>query len=177
MRDLDKRDYTVMASALILVGVVSAGIIQDNSVQNPQTTDNWRSIELEDVNTEQTFTVSALEKPVIIETFAVWCPTCTRQQQEMKKLHNNSNITSVSLNVDPNEDKQQIVRHTEENGFKWRYAVSPPGLTKSLVDEYGTSIANPPSAPVVVVCENTSERLQNGVKPASKIQSEVERIC
>ena len=74
MRDLDKRDYTVIASALILLGVVSAGIIQDNSVQNPQTTDNWRSIELEDVNTEQTFTISGLEKPVVIETFAVWCP-------------------------------------------------------------------------------------------------------
>jgi|GEM_PF-5570575 hypothetical protein len=52
-----------------------------------------------------------------------------------------------------------------------------PSLTKSLVDEYGASIANPPSAPVVVVCENTSERLQNGVKPASKIKSEVERMC
>ncbi|EGQ43007.1 MAG: hypothetical protein J07AB43_09960 [Candidatus Nanosalina sp. J07AB43] len=95
----------------------------------------------------------------------------------MKKLHETSNITSVSLNVDPNEDQQQIVQHTEENGFNWRYAVSGSSLTKSLVDEYGASIANPPSAPVVVVCENTSERLQNGVKPASKIKNEVERIC
>jgi|APHM01.1.fsa_nt_gi Redoxin. len=124
MRDLDKRDYTIIASILVLAGAISAGTMQSNNVQSPQTAENWKEIELENVNTGQTFTVSSLDKPVVIETFAVWCPTCTRQQQEMKKLHETSNITSVSLNVDPNEDQQQIVQHTEENSFNWRYAIS-----------------------------------------------------
>jgi peroxiredoxin len=132
---------------------------------------------LEDVNSGETFTVAELEKPVLVETFAVWCPTCTNQQREIREFHEQSNTTSVSLNVDSNEDEEQITRHTEENGFDWRYAVSPPELTRILVNEYGTTIANPPSAPAILVCENGTRRLPNGVKPVSKLQEEVEKGC
>jgi hypothetical protein len=86
-------------------------------------------------------------------------------------------VTSVSLNVDPNEDEQQIKEHTQENGFDWRYAVSPTELTRALVQEYGPSMANPPSAPAVLVCENSTRKLQNGVKPVSKLREEIEEGC
>ena len=172
----DKKDYTIIASILLLATVTAVSLSQENNQNNPAV-ENWENIQLEDINSENTFTISKLQKPVVLETFAVWCPTCTRQQQEMRKLHKKTNITSVSLNVDPNEDRQQVIKHIEENKFNWKYTISPPQLTRSLVEEYGASIANPPSAPMVLVCENTSKKLQNGVKPASKIRNDVNRIC
>lgn len=176
MIGLDRRDYILISSAAVLVLVVGFGALQDTS-DNSRSITEWQEVELEDVSSDETFTISELEKPVLVETFAVWCPTCTRQQQEIKKLHRDSDVDSVSLNVDSNEDEEQIRRHKQENGFTWRYAVSPTGLTRALVQEYGASIANPPSAPAVLVCKNGTRKLQNGVKPVSKLKEEVETGC
>ena len=178
MKSLDKREKILAGSTAILLALIVFGATQ-NTGQGNNTAPNsdWQEVELNDVNSGEAFTVAELEKPVLVETFAVWCPTCTNQQTEIKEFHEQSNVTSVSLNVDSNEDAQQIKRHTEENGFDWRYAISPPELTRMLVNEYGTTIANPPSAPAILVCENGSRRLPNGVKPVSKLQEEVAKGC
>lgn len=176
--NLDKRGAILAASALFVVALIASGVNQGSSGEAVQTANStWQQVELEDVNSGQSFTVAELDKPVLIETFAVWCTTCTRQQQEIKKLHEQSGVTSVSLNVDVNEDGEKIRQHTQRQGFDWRYAVSPPELTRSLVEQYGNSIRHPPSAPVVLVCENSTRRLPNGVKPVSKLQEEIERGC
>ena len=177
MRGLDSRDYILLGSTTVLVLLVVFGMSQEIRSGNSSGVTDWQDIELEDVNSGEIFTVSELEKPMLVESFAVWCPTCTRQQQEIKKLHENSNVTSVSLNVDSNEDEDQVRKHIEENGFDWRYAVSPTELTRALVLEYGPSMANPPSAPAVLVCENSTRKLSNGVKPVSKLKDEVEKGC
>lgn len=176
--NLDKRGAILATSALFVVALIASGVNQGSSGEAVQTANStWQQVELEDVNSGQSFTVAELDKPVLIETFAVWCTTCTRQQQEIKKLHEQSGVTSVSLNVDVNEDGEKIRQHTQRQGFDWRYAVSPPELTRSLVEQYGNSIRHPPSAPVVLVCENSTRRLPNGVKPVSKLQEEIERGC
>lgn len=138
---------------------------------------SWQEVNLTDVRNGEQFTVAELDKPVLIETFAVWCTTCTRQQQEIKKLHGEVNFTSVSLNVDPNEGESKIRNHIQREGFDWRYAISPIQMTNTLREEYDNTIANPPSAPVILVCENETRRLQNGVKPASKLEEEIRRGC
>ena len=175
--DMDRRTYILIGSALALAIFVAFGATSNPGNTGTVNSSEWQEVELEDVNSGETFTVAELEKPLLVETFAVWCPTCTNQQNEIKKLKETSNVTSVSLDVDSNEDEQQISRHTEENGFEWRYAISPPELTRMLIQEYGNSIANPPSAPVVLVCENGSRRLSNGVKTASTLQNEIEEGC
>lgn len=175
IRNPDRKETIVAISFLVLVLLVSIGIALEDSGKTE--TSDWKEIKLEDVNSGDKFKISELDKPVLVETFAVWCPTCTRQQQEIKKLHERSNVTSVSLDVDPNEDQNQIRRHTEQNGFNWRYAISPPEMTRALINEYGNSLANPPSAPAVLVCENSTRKLQNGVKPVSKLEQEVQEGC
>lgn len=175
--DFDRKTYILAGSALALTIFVAFGATQNRGATGTVNSSAWQEVELQNVNSGESFTVVELEKPLLVETFAVWCPTCTNQQNEIKKLKKESNITSVSLDVDSNEDKQQIKRHTEENGFDWRYAISPPELTRMLIQEYGNSIANPPSAPVVLVCENESRRLSNGVKAASKLQQEIDEGC
>ena len=175
MRSLDRREKILTGSTAVLLALIVLGVTQETG--QPVSQGQWQEIELKDVNSGERFKVAQLEKPVLIETFAVWCPTCTKQQTEIKELKENSDVTSVSLDVDPNEDEKQIKRHTRENGFKWRYAVSPTELTQMLVNRYGTTVTNPPSAPVILVCENGSRKLSDGVKSASKLQTEVEKGC
>lgn len=179
LENLNGRKYVLGGSALALILALSIGLAVESSSENRSTTDStdWQEIELEDVNSGETFTVSGLEKPVLVETFAVWCSTCTLQQQEVKKFHDEADVHSVSLNVDQEEDEEKVRQHTSRYGFDWRYAISPSSLTRQLINQYGPSIAHPPSAPMILVCEDGARKLPNGVKPVSKLQEEVEKGC
>lgn len=163
------------AAGVLLIGIAIFALTGGNTMEGNVT--DWKNMELNDVRTGESFTISELEKPVLVETFAVWCPTCTRQQQEIKKLHQETGISSVSLDVDPNEDRGKVRRHIQEHGFDWYYAVAPSDMTRALVNQYGNSMAHPPSAPAVLVCENATRKLPNGVKPVSKLKQEVEKGC
>jgi thiol-disulfide isomerase/thioredoxin len=132
---------------------------------------DWRSAELVDVNSGETFTLDQFNTPVLIESFAVWCPTCTKQQRELGKLHDlNPEVVSVAINTDPNEDEAKVREHTQKNGFDWRYVVSPVEVTRALIDEFGTTVINAPSAPVILLCpDGTAVLLDNGVKDAEEL--------
>tara|TARA_Y100000310_G_C20590460_1_gene767727 strand:+ start:707 stop:1249 length:543 start_codon:yes stop_codon:yes gene_type:complete len=140
---------------------------------------DWQDIELKDISSGETFTVNQFSKPVLLESFAVWCPTCTRQQNEIKKLHQNvgDEIISISIDTDPNEDEAKISAHIERNGFDWRYVVSPIEFTQSLIDQFDVGIVNAPSAPVVLICNGKALKLENGVKTASELKKHVEDQC
>ncbi|MBS3080228.1 TlpA family protein disulfide reductase [Candidatus Pacearchaeota archaeon] len=143
---------------------------------------SWMNIELKDVRTGETFKISDFEgKPVLIESFAVWCPICTKQQKEIKKLHEeiSDSVVSISLDTDPNEDESKILNHIQENGFDWYYAISPIEMTQSLINEFGNSIINAPSAPVVLICEDGSFRKLSGSgsRNVDKLKEEIEKGC
>lgn len=135
----------------------------------------WRTTELTNVRTGETFTVEDLQAPVLLETFAVWCSKCFAQQETLKTFHDrNPEVTSVALNIDPNEDRDRVRRHAEDNGFDWRYAVSPQPVTDSLVSQFGSSMTVAPRVPKVRVCEDGATRLSNGVKSAEWLADAVE---
>jgi hypothetical protein len=110
----------------------------------------WRSVELSPVRREETFTMNDFEKPVVLEAFAVWCPICTDQQDELRGL--DDSVVKISVNVDPNEDAAKVREHADDNGYDWRYVVAPPEMVRSLVNAFGTTVTNAPSTPVVVAC-------------------------
>ena len=142
--------------------------------------EDWRSAELVDVSTIEAFTIEDFSgKFVILESFAVWCPTCTEQQKEMKKLHElREDVVSISLDTDPNEDAEKVLEHIESNGFDWYYAISPINVTTALIDEFGLTVVNAPSAPVILICEDQSFRfLDSGVKEAEDLIEEIEVGC
>ena len=60
--------------------------------------------------------------------------------------------TVVGLNTDPNKDAANVRAHAENNGFDWRFAVAPSGMTDSLVEAFGATVTNAPSTPVIVAC-------------------------
>jgi len=141
----------------------------------------WINVELEDVATGEKFRISDFSnKPVLLESFAVWCPTCTRQQNEVKKLHEElgDDFVSISIDTDPNEDKEAVKKHLESNGFNWRYAIAPTEMTRSLIDQFGVGIVNAPSAPVVLICEDgTVRKLDSGLKRVDELKEEISKGC
>ena len=134
---------------------------------------NWKDIELIDVKTKETFKISDFDKPVILETFAVWCPTCKKQQDKIKDLHEEvgDDIISISLDIDPNENDQTVLNHVNKHGFTtWRFTVAPADMTKQLIEEFGRGIAAAPAVPKVLICPNGyQEFLPSGVKESSEL--------
>ncbi len=139
------------------------------------------SIELTDVATGQKFRIGDFKgKPVLLETFAVWCPKCLDQQRKISELKEREGdaIVHISLDTDPNEDEERVREHLGRHGFDWYFAVSPNELTQALIDDYGLGIISAPSTPVVLICEDQSTRfLRSGIKPADELLSEVNTGC
>ena len=161
-------------------------VIEDEVENNPvlieETKDmDWKDIELFDVLESETFKVSDFAgTPILIESFAVWCPTCTKQQKIFKDFieQDTTGVIHVSLDTDPNEDKQQVIDHALSNGFNWHYSISPIELTQKLIDIYGVGVVNAPSVPVILVCEDLSERLlESGLKSVAELKEEIANGC
>lgn len=141
----------------------------------------WLEAELVDVRTGQTFKVSDFKgKPVLLESFAVWCPVCTQQQKKIKGLHNELGdaFVSISLDTDPNEDAAKVKEAVEERGFDWYFAVSPADVTRALIDQFGVSVVDAPAAPIILVCEDQSARLlKRGSKSVQDLKAEIAKGC
>ena len=141
----------------------------------------WMDAELKDVRTGQTFKISDFKgKPVLVESFAVWCPICTQQQKNTKKLEAEAGneIVSVSINTDPNEDEERIRSHITRNDFTWLYAVTPIEVTRSLIDQFSPKVVNVPLVPIILVCPDQSTKLLPfGVKSADRLKTEVAQGC
>ncbi len=166
---------------VLAVSIFASGCAQQTtptSSVTPPAASAWMDIELTDVATGQTFKISDFKgKPVLLESFAVWCPTCLAQQKEIKKVKESEGdaIIHISLDTDPNEDADKIREHMERNGLDWYFVVSPIELTNALIDEFGLAVVNAPSAPVILISEDQSARLlRSGVKSADDLLSEIE---
>tara|TARA_Y100000310_G_scaffold345863_1_gene471794 strand:- start:55647 stop:56228 length:582 start_codon:yes stop_codon:yes gene_type:complete len=153
--------------------------VMEETNDNPAET--WMNIELTDVNSGNVFKISDHKgKKVLLESFAVWCPLCTKQQSNIKKLHEEigDEVVSISIDTDPNEDAALVKDHAEGNGFDWAYAVAPKDFTTSLIDQFGNAVVNAPSAPVILVCEDgTSRKMPSGVKSVAKLKAEIAEGC
>jgi len=171
---------------IIIAGIVIVALffIFSNSDNGNEITEEPKNIvnpiilntELKNINTGNSFKLSDFqEKPILLESFAVWCPTCTRQQQEIKKLHEElgDDFTSVSLDTDPNEDEARVLEHIQRNGFDWHYSIPPIEFTQTLINEFGVSIVNAPSAPVILICNNEARKLDSGIKDVNELKKEL----
>lgn len=158
---------------LVLLSLAATGWATDEEAAA-----EWLAIELTDVRTGESFTIAEFaDTPVLLESFAVWCPICTNQQKQVRTLHEKvgDEVVSIALNTDPNEDRAKVVAHLERHGFDWHYAVAPPELILALKEEFGVGILNAPSAPMVLICpdQNVRELLRRGVKRAKFLQEQV----
>ena len=167
---------TVVTFLILALAVTGWAADEESATGEPAA--EWLAIELTDVRTGESFTIAEFaDTPVLLESFAVWCPICTNQQKQVRTLHEKvgDEVVSIALNTDPNEDRAKVAAHLERHGFDWRYAVAPPELILALKEEFGVGILNAPSAPMVLICpdQNVRELLRRGVKRANFLQEQV----
>jgi hypothetical protein len=129
----------------------SSGGSQEPSLE-PLTSDPLHAIELVDVASGETFTIGQLaaSEPVLLETMAIWCTNCRAQMHNVVAAHNQAEFHSVSLDVDPSEQPDDLAAYAEREGFDWRFAMADGELLATLRDRFGTAIAVPPSMPKVL---------------------------
>jgi thiol-disulfide isomerase/thioredoxin len=140
-------------------------------------TDALLEFELIDVRTGTSFTLGELatEKPVLVETMAIWCTTCLAQQREVVHAHDGADFHSVGIDVDPNERAADLAEYAEREGFDWRFAMADAELVALLTDRYGFAVTNPPSTPTFVVgTDGTVRALEFGrLRSADELIAEI----
>lgn len=142
---------------------------------------SWISATLTDVATGETFSImdlAARGKPVIIHSFAVWCPGCSTQLLEATKLQtaNPDKYTVVALAIDPNENTDKVKRHQEKNNFKGIFTKAPSEVTRSLVNAYGPGFIQ--SIPqTIIICGKTATYLEDGVFTADTLKQAADELC
>ncbi len=140
----------------------------------------WYGVELTDVNTGAAFKIADFQdKVVLVETMAVWCSTCLRQQQQVQALHEllgeREDVVSLALDIDPNETPDILKSHADRYGFDWIYAVAPVEVAREIGQLYGDQFLNPPSAPVLIIDrQGEVHPLPFGVKSAQALQESLD---
>ena len=138
-------------------------------------TQPWATATLTDVRTGEPFRIADLVaqgRVVFLETMAIWCSNCRRQQQEavaaMAGL-DPSSVTWVGIDVEASESADALARYSEDNGFDFTYAIADRDLARALVEEFGEQILNPPSVNVVVIGTDGRVTPSRGHKSADQI--------
>lgn len=135
----------------------------------------WFSAVLTNVRTGETFIVQDLKgKVILVETMAVWCSNCLRQQGQVKELHGllgeRDDFVSIGLDIDSNEDAAKLKDFVEAQGFDWLYAVSPAEVSSELSSLYGDQFLNPPSTPMLAIDRHgVVHPLPFGIKSADEL--------
>jgi cytochrome oxidase Cu insertion factor (SCO1/SenC/PrrC family) len=141
---------------------------------------DWFSVELTDAQTGETFTMNDFAgKVVLVETMAIWCPTCAAQANEVRNLHdlldNPDDLVSVSLDVDLNEDQAALKEYVEGYGFDWHFAVAPLEVARALGNLYSAEYLNPPLSPMLIIDRDGNvHQLEYGKKSAEILQKSLE---
>jgi thiol-disulfide isomerase/thioredoxin len=143
-------------------------------------TPEWFGMQMTDVITGQDFTINDFAgKVVLVETMATWCPTCSRQGDEVKKLLESldsaSDLVTVSLDVDLHEDASTLKEFATSGGYTWRFAVAPLLVQRALGNLYNANYLNPPLAPMLFIDRQGSVHdLPYGLKSAEALRKTLE---
>jgi len=135
----------------------------------------WYSVSLTNVNTGDPFTINDLRgKVVLVETMAVWCSNCFKQQTQVKALHESLGVrddfVSLGLDIDSNEDAAKLQGFVEQNSFDWMYAVAPTEVSREFSSLYGAQFLNPPSTPMLIIDRHgKAHPLPFGIKSADDL--------
>lgn len=140
----------------------------------------WFSTPLTNVNSGESFTINDFKgKVVLVETMAQWCPSCKKQQQQVKSLHEKlgmpADLVSIALDIDPNESADTLKAYAAGNGFDWIYAVAPAEVTREISNLYGDQFLNPPSTPILIIDRKGEVHvLPFGIKSADELKEAIE---
>jgi hypothetical protein len=139
----------------------------------------WFAMEMTDVRTGEPFTIDDFAGQVILlETMAIWCPTCRQQSDEVRRLHellgDPSDLVSISLDTDMGEDDTMLKDYADRLGYDWRFAVAPLLVARALGNLYSAQYLNPPLSPMLVIDRDGNVfGLPYGLKSAESLEGVV----
>lgn len=118
----------------------------------PLASDPLHAVTLVDVRTGEEISIGALAatRPVLLETMAIWCTNCRQQQSNVVAAHNQADFHSISLDVDPGEQQDDLAAYSEQQGFDWHFAMADADLLAQLRERFGTAVAVPPGMPKIL---------------------------
>ncbi len=166
----------ILISLLLVACSITTEAVTPTEASKP----DWFSISLTDAQTGETFTMNDFAgKVVLLETIAMWCPTCLFQANEVRKLHklldNPVDLISVSLDVDLNEDQASLQEYVQEYSFEWRFAVAPLLVDRALGNLYNAEYLNPPLSPMLIIDRDGNvHQLDYGLKEAETLKKDLE---
>jgi len=140
----------------------------------------WFATALTDARTGQIFNINDFKgKVVLVETMAIWCSNCLRQQGQVKALHEQlgarDDFVSIGLDIDPNENTDVLKSYVESKGFDWLYAVPSVDVSREIASLYGDQFLNPPSTPIVVIDRHgDAHPLPFGIKSADDLMKAIQ---
>ncbi|MBP1928758.1 hypothetical protein J2741_001305 [Methanolinea mesophila] len=183
---MDMRPPNMLIALIVLILVAATALSGCTSTppvtrgaEGTQTRDTlqgeaWHHYALTDVVSGTQFNVGGMRgEPVLVFTFTLSCPICTRQQQEILRLSQMPDVSfqAVGLDIDPNEKAADLKANVEANGYYGYYALSPVDATQMLVDCFGVQVITPSSAPVILVTpDGTAQMLPAGIKSAESLR-------
>ena len=147
----------------------------DDTQAPAKDTPDWFDVPLVDVRTGQTFTINDHHgKVILVETLAMWCSSCLKQQNEVKALHElfsaEDRFVSIGLDIDINEEAEDLKAYTDNNQFDWLYVIAPVEVAREISMLYGAQFLNPPSTPILVIDKSGEVHLMNfGIKSADDL--------
>lgn len=182
MNTFPKFSRFLLVSVLLLSACTSmqSATSTTPSVDLRTATPEWFDIKLTDVQTGDSFTINDYAgKVVLVETMAIWCPTCILQGAYIYKLHdllgNPDDLISVSLDVDLHEDDSMLKKYTAQYGFDWHFTVAPLEVDRALGNLYNAEYLNPPLAPMLIVDRKGNvHQLEYGLKDTETLRKAVE---
>ncbi|WP_353649971.1 redoxin family protein [Nakamurella sp. A5-74] len=114
----------------------------------------WKKLPITDVS-GKTFTIGDLQgKPVFVQFFATWCPSCRAQLTSTNAAAQQAggNAVVLALSVETELDVADVAKYSSDNNFDAvTFAVMSPEMLAAVVAAFGNNAANPPSTPHVLV--------------------------
>ena len=117
------------------------------------TADALHRLVLTDVRSGEQLTLGQLaaEKPVLLETMAIWCTNCRAQMHRVVEAHSAADFHSVGIDVDPSERAEDLKAYVEREGFDWPFAMADAEVAGTLRDRLGQAFMFPPNTPMVLL--------------------------
>lgn len=114
--------------------------------------DPLHRVTLTDVRSGEQVTLGELaaEKPLLVETMAIWCSNCRTQQHNVVAAHDLADFHSLSLDVEPGERPEDLATYADREGFDWHFAMADAELATQLRERFGTAVIVPPGMPKIL---------------------------